>query len=52
MVRFKPVHKESMLLSVNFSQQMTPRSFEHALGYLVDHELCLNELHARYQNDE
>lgn len=52
MARFKPVQKGSMLLPVNFSQQIIPGSFEHALCYLVDHELCLTELHARYRNDE
>ena len=31
--------------------QIQPGSFEYALDYLVDHELDLSSLHARYNND-
>jgi hypothetical protein len=37
MARFKPVQTGAMLLPVEFSVQITPGSFEHALCYLVDH---------------
>lgn len=52
MARFKPVQKGLMLLPVNFSEQVVPGTFEHALCYLVDHELDLTSLRGRYRNDE
>lgn len=52
MARFKPVEKDFKLLPVDFSQQIVPGSFEHALCYLVDHEIDLTELRGRYRNDE
>ena len=52
MARFKPVHKGLKLLPVDFDQQLVPGTFEHALNYLVDHELDLSALEARYCNDE
>jgi transposase len=52
MARFKPVQQGLMLLPVDFSQQIVPGSFEHALCYLVDHELNFSELRDRYRNDE
>ena len=51
MPRFKPVHKGLKLLPVDFERQVQPGSFEHALCYLIDHELDLSEFHARYRND-
>ena len=44
MARFKPVQKGLMLLPVNFSEQIVPGTFEHALCYLVDQELDLTSL--------
>ena len=52
MARYKPLHKGLKLLPVDFDQQVIPGSFEHALCHLVDHELDLDEFHARYNNDE
>lgn len=52
MARFKAVQKGLMLLPVDFSQQLVPGSFEHALCYRVDHELDLSSLRGRYKNDE
>ena len=37
---------------VVFDQQVIPGSVEHALCYMVDHELDLTEFHARYKNDD
>nr|WP_240754745.1 transposase [Parasulfuritortus cantonensis] len=51
MARYKPVHKGLKLLPVDFEKQVQPGSFEHALCYLVDHELDLSVFHARYKND-
>lgn len=52
MPRFKPVEKDFKLLPVDFSEQIVRGSFEHALCYLVDHEMDLTELRGRYKNDE
>lgn len=51
MGRFKPVQKGLMLLPVDFSRQIIPGSFEHALCYLVNHELDFSGLRERYRND-
>ena len=40
-----------MLLPVDISRQIIPGSFEHALCYLVDHELDFSGLRERYRND-
>ena len=52
MARYKPIHTGLKLLPVDFDQQVIPGSFEHALCYVVDHELDLTEFHARYKNDD
>lgn len=52
MPRFKPVHKGLKLLPVDFDRQLLPGTFEHALSYLIDHELDLSEFDARYNNDD
>lgn len=52
MARYKSTHKGLKLLPVNFDRQVIPGSFEHALCYLVDHELDLASFHARYKNDD
>lgn len=51
MPRYKPIHKGLKLLPVDFDKQVQPGSFEHALCYLVDHELDLSGFHARHKND-
>lgn len=52
MPRFKPVHKGLKLLPVDFDRQLLPGTFEHALSYLVDHELDLSAFESRYKNDD
>ncbi len=39
MARYKPVYKGLKLLGVDFDRQVLPGSFEHALCYLIDHEV-------------
>lgn len=51
MARFKTVHKGLIMLPVDLDRQVQPGSFEHALCYLIDHELDLSSFHARYRND-
>jgi hypothetical protein len=52
MARYKPQDHNSLLLPVVLSEQILPGSFAFALDYLVDHELDLSALDARFNNDE
>jgi transposase len=52
MARYKPQDHNSLLLPVVLSEQIVPGSFAFALNYLVDHELDLSALDARFKNDE
>jgi transposase/IS5 family transposase len=52
MPRYKPQERHSLLLPVVLSEQIEPGSFAFALQYLVDHELDLSPLDARFKNDE
>ncbi len=52
MARYKPQERHSLLLPVVLSEQIVPGSFAFALDYLVDHELDLREMDARFKNDE
>ena len=52
MPRFKPVHQGLKLLPVDVDKQILPGSFEHALCYLIEHELDLTAFHARDKNDD
>jgi transposase len=52
MARYKPQECNSLLLPVVLSEQIVPGSFAFALNYLVDHELDLVPLDARFKNDE
>ena len=51
MARYKPVDRSARLLPVVLSKQLLPRSFEFVLDHLVDHELDLSPLDARFCND-
>ena len=52
MARYRPVGRFPKFIAVVLDAQIQPGSFEYALDYLVDHELDLSALHARYNNDE
>ena len=52
MARYKPQDRNSLLLPVVLSEQIVPGSFAFALDYLVDNELDLTALDARFKNDE
>ena len=52
MARYKPQDRNSLLLPVVLSEQILPGSFAFALNYLVDHELVLSALDARFNNDD
>jgi transposase len=44
--------KQSIMIPIQFDQQIQPGTFEHAVDYLVDNEIDLREFEAVYQNDE
>lgn len=52
MPRYKPVDRSPRFLPVVLSEQIQPGTFEFALDHLVDHELDLSQLDARFRNDE
>jgi transposase len=52
MARYKPQDRNSLLLPVVLSEQIVPGSFAFALDYLVDNELNLAALDAKFKNDE
>ncbi len=52
MARDKPQERHSLLLPVVLAEQIVPGSFAFALDYLVDHELDLSAMDAKFKNDE
>ena len=51
MARYKVIDTSPRFLAVDLEKQLLPGTFEHALNYLVDHELDLRRFDARYRND-
>ena len=52
MARYKPIDMSPKLITVDFTRQILPGSFEYALCYLIDHEVDLSEFDHRFRNDE
>ena len=52
MARYKPVQRSGMFIPVVLADQIQPGTFEFALDHLVDHELDLSALDAKFRNDE
>ncbi len=52
MARYKPIEMSPKFIPVDFSRQILPGSFEYALCHLIDHEIDLSEIDARFRNDE
>jgi transposase len=52
MARFKAVDMSPRLLPVVLEQQLIPGTFEHALHVLIDSEVDLSALAAKFRNDE
>jgi transposase len=50
--RYKLIDMRPKLITVDFSRQILPGSFEYALCYLIDHEMDLSEFERRCRNDE
>jgi hypothetical protein len=51
MARYKTIDTSPRFLAVDLERQLLPGTFEHALNYLVDHQLDLSRFDARYKND-
>jgi transposase len=52
MARYKPVERGGTFIPVVLSEQIQPGTFEFALDHLIDHELDLGALDARFNNDD
>lgn len=52
MPRYKPVDRSPRFLPVVLADQIQPGTFEFALDHLVDRELDLSALDAKFRNDE
>lgn len=51
MPRYKPAQRNGLFIPVVFEEQIQPGTFEFALHHLVDHELDLSPLDAKFRND-
>jgi len=52
MPRFKLLDYSPRFLAVDLTRQLLPGTFEYALHHLLDHEIDLSAIEARYSNDE
>ena len=52
MARYKPIDTSPRFIAVDLTSQLLPGTFEHALNHLLDHEIDLSGLDARYANDQ
>ena len=52
MARYKPIERSGIFIPVMLAEQIQPGTFEFALDHLVDHELDLSALDARFRNDQ
>lgn len=44
--------RQAKMIAVSYDRQLLPGTFEHALSYLIDHEIDLERFAARFKNDE
>jgi transposase len=51
MPRYKPAQRNGMFIPVVFEEQIQPGTFEFALQHLVDEQLDLSALDAKFRND-
>jgi transposase len=51
MARYKPIQRNGIFVPVVFEEQIQPGTFEFALHHLVDDELDLSPLDAKFRND-
>ena len=51
MALYKTIDTSPRVLAVDLRRHLVPGTFEHALDWLVDHELDLTGFDVRYRND-
>ena len=51
MARYKHIDTSPRFLAVDLERQLVPGTFEHALCWLIDHEIDLSGFDCRYRND-
>ncbi|MDK9715247.1 MAG: hypothetical protein OEL86_14290 [Sulfuritalea sp.] len=51
MARYKHIDTSPRFLAVDLERQLLPGTFEHALNYLIDHQIDLSGFDSRYKND-
>ena len=51
MARYKVIDTSPRFIAVDLQRQLVPGTFEHALDYLIDHEIDLSSFDGRYRND-
>ena len=52
MARYKPAQRNGMFIPVVFEEQIQPGTFEFALHHLIDKELDLTALDAKFRNNQ
>lgn len=52
MARYKHIDTNPRFLAVDLNLQLLPGTFEHALNWLIDHEMDLSSFDAKYSNDD
>ena len=52
MARYKHIDTGPRFLAVDLKRQLLPGTLEHALDHLLEHEIDLSALDARFKNDE
>ena len=52
MARYKPIVRDGIFLPVILAEQIQPGTFEFALDHLIDRELDLSALDAKFNNDD
>ena len=51
MARYKHIDTSPRFLAVDLERLLLPGTFEHALNYLIDHQIDLSGFDSRYKND-
>lgn len=51
MARYKHIDTSPRFIAVDLQKQLLPGTIEHALNYLLDHQIDLTVLDARFCND-
>ena len=51
LARYKFIDTSPRFIALDLQRQLLPGTFEHALNHLLDHEIDLSALDARYRND-